>query len=348
LHEQLVRFGWTPERETEFQQYRDGGLVPARVAVEHRSEYVLYGDDGETRAGLAGKLRHAGEKAVVGDWVAVRKPGTIAAVLPRTTSFSRKEPWAPTVEQVLAANVDTVFAVTAFGRDLNPRRLERYLTAAWDSGAQPVIVVTKLDVADDPEGDLAAVEAIALGVAAHAVSSISGAGLDELEPYFERNRTVALLGSSGVGKSTLVNRLAGRELLATNDVRRDGRGRHTTTHRELVALPGGGLILDTPGLRELQLWESGEGLAHTFEDIAAIAARCRFNDCAHEREPGCAVRAAIASGELPRSRLESFRKLEREQERLARRLDQRLRAEYGQQVRPQERRRRRTQRVRRR
>jgi ribosome biogenesis GTPase / thiamine phosphate phosphatase len=347
LHESLVRFGWTPERELEFHRYRDDGLVPGRVAVEHRSEYVLYGADGEMRAAPAGKLRHVGEKAVVGDWVAVRQPATIVAVLPRATSFSRKEPWAPTVEQVLAANVDTVFAVTAFGRDLKPRRLERYLTAAWDSGAQPAIVVTKLDLAADPTGDLAAVEAVALGVAVNAVSSVTGDGLEELEPYFESNQTVALLGSSGVGKSTLVNRLAGRELLATNDLRRDGRGRHTTTHRELVPLPGGGLVLDTPGLRELQLWESGEGLERAFEDIASIAARCRFNDCAHEREPGCAVREAIASGALPRSRLESFRKLEREQERLARRLDQRLQAEYGQQIRRQARRRR-TQRVRRR
>jgi ribosome biogenesis GTPase / thiamine phosphate phosphatase len=348
LHESLVRFGWTPERETEFRSYRDNDLVPGRVAVEHRSEYVLYGADGEMRAKLAGKVRHIGEKPVVGDWVAVRKPATIVAVMPRATSFSRKEPWAPPVQQVLAANVDTVFAVTAFGRDLNPRRIERYLTAAWDSGAQPAIVVAKLDLAQDPASDLAAVEAVALGVAVHAVSSVTGAGLEELQPYFQRNQTVALLGSSGVGKSTLVNRLAGRELLATSDVRRDGRGRHTTTHRELVPLPRGGLVLDTPGLRELQLWESGEGLERAFGDIEAIAARCRFNDCAHEREPGCAVREAIASGALPRSRLDSYRKLEREQERLARRLDQRLQAEYGQQIRRQARRRRRTQRVRRR
>jgi ribosome biogenesis GTPase / thiamine phosphate phosphatase len=347
LHDNLVRFGWTPERETEFQPQRDDGLVPGRVAVEHRSEYVLYTADGETRGSLSGRLRHAGEKAVVGDWVAVREPGTITAILSRKTSFSRREPWA-TVEQVLAANIDTVFAVTAFGRDLNPRRTERYLAAAWDSGAQPVVVVTKLDLAEDAAGGIAALEAVALGVPVHALSSVTGAGLDELAPYFGRSETVALLGSSGVGKSTLVNRLAGRGQLATQDVRSDGRGRHTTTHRELVPLPGGGLVLDTPGLRELQLWETTDGLDQAFEDIAAIAARCRFADCAHEREPGCAIRAAVASGALPRSRLESYRKLEREQERLARRLDQRLQAEYGQRLRRQARHRRRTQRVRRR
>lgn len=348
MHERLVRFGWSPERETEFEPYRDGGLVPGRVAVEHRSEYVLYTAEGETRASLSGQLRHAGEKAVVGDWAAIREPGTIAAVLPRKTSFSRKEPWAATVEQVLAANVDTVFAVTAFGRDLNPRRTERYLAAAWDSGAQPVVVVTKLDLAEDAAGGIAALEAVALGVPLHALSSVTGAGLDELEAYFGRNETVALLGSSGVGKSTLVNRLAGRGQLATQDVRSDGRGRHTTTHRELVPLPGGGLVLDTPGLRELQLWETTEGLDQAFEDVAAIAARCRFNDCAHDGEPGCAVREAVVSGTLAVSRLESYRKLEREQQRLARRLDQRLRAEYGQEIRRQARHRRKTQRVRRR
>ncbi len=338
-----MRFGWTPERETEFQQYREDGLVPGRVAVEHRSEYVLYTKDGDIRAALAGRLRHAGESAVVGDWVAVREPGTIVAVLARRSSFSRKEPWAATIEQTLAANVDTVFAVTAFGRDLNPRRLERYLTAAWESGAHPAIVITKLDLAEDPEGDLLAVESVGLGVPVHAVSSVSGAGLEELSAYFAGNATVALLGSSGVGKSTLVNRLAGSDLLATQDVRSDGRGRHTTTHRELVPLPGGGLVLDTPGLRELQLWESTEGLQQAFDDVAAIAAGCRFNDCRHEREPGCAVRQAISDGTLPRSRLESYRKLEREQERLARRLDGRLQSEYGQQIRREARRRRKRQ-----
>jgi ribosome biogenesis GTPase len=341
----LARFGWTVERESEFQQYREQGLVPARVAVEHRSAYVLYAEDGELRAELAGRLRHGGEAPSVGDWTAVRPPATIVAVLPRRTVFSRKEPWARTVEQVLAANVDTVFVVTALTEpDFKLRRLERYLTAAWESGAQPVIVLTKSDLCADVPAAVAEAEAVAFGVPVHAISAATGEGVDELRPYLPPGTTVALLGSSGVGKSTLVNRLAGRELLATQEVRADGRGRHTTSHRELVLLPDGGLVLDTPGLRELQLWEAPDGLEQTFEDVVALAARCRFGDCAHEREPGCAVRAAIAAGSLPPDRLESYRKLQRELAHLERRRDQRLRAEEGQRLRRAARRRRRTQR----
>jgi ribosome biogenesis GTPase len=342
-HLVLERFGWTPEREAEFQEHAELGCFPARVAVEHRSAYVLYAEAGELRAELAGRLRHLGVTPAVGDWVAVRPPGTIVAVLPRHTVFSRKEPWELT-EHVLAVNADAVFVVSSLTRDLNLRRLERYLAAAWESGAQPAIVLTKLDLCDDLAAALAAVESVAFGVPVHAMSAITGEGLDELLPYLAPGRTVALLGSSGVGKSTLVNRLAGAELLATQELRADGRGRHTTTHRELVVLPGGALVLDTPGLRELQLWEAADGLDQTFEDVASLAAGCRFGDCAHEREPGCAVRQALATGALPAERFESYRKLQREQARLERKLDQRLRAEFGQQIRRDTRRRRRAQR----
>ena len=341
----LARFGWTPERETEFSDHRATGLVPARVAVEHRSAYVLYAEGGETRAELAGRLRHEGVEPAVGDWVALRQPSTIAAVLPRRTVFSRKEPWAPAVEQVLAANADTVWITTALTeRDFKPRRLERYLATAWESGADPVIVLTKRDLCPDVEGAVLEAEAIAFGVPVHAVSAVTREGVDELRSYFGGNRTVALLGSSGVGKSTLVNRLAGHEVLETQEIRADGRGRHTTTHRELVPLPGGGLVLDTPGLRELQLWDVGEGLDNAFEDVGALAARCRFSDCGHKSEPGCAVRAALRAGTLTRDRFESWRKLQRELERLERRLDARARSEYGKEMRKQARRRRQTQR----
>jgi ribosome biogenesis GTPase len=210
---------------------------------------------------------------------------------------------------VLVANVDTVFLVTGLDGDFNTRRLERYLAAAWDSGADPVLVLTKLDLCTDP-GKLAAAEAVALGVPTVPVSNLTGEGIDRVRAFLEPARTIALLGSSGVGKSTLVNRLAGRRLMPTAEPRRDGRGRHTTRHRSLVVLPGGALLVDSPGLRELQVWEGD--LDEAFADVAALAARCRFNDCAHDAEPGCAVQEALATGVLEAERMLSYRKLERE------------------------------------
>jgi ribosome biogenesis GTPase len=345
LSDSLMRLGWTPERDTEFEQYREDGLVPARVAVEHRSAYVLYGELGELRAELAGRLRHDEVWPAVGDWVAVREPGTIAAVLERRTVFSRKEPWLAAKEQVLAANADTVFVTTALTpTDFKPRRLERYLATAWESGADPAIVLTKPDLCGDVPAAVLEVEAVAFGVPVHVVNGLTGEGVQELAAYVAGHRTVALLGSSGVGKSTIVNRLAGGELMPTAEIGEDGRGRHTTRHRELIPLAGGGLVLDTPGLRELQLWDVSHGLEQTFEDVATLAAACRFTDCAHEREPGCAVRAALHDGSLPRERFESWRKLQRELARLERRLDLRARSEHGQKIRREARQRRRTQR----
>jgi ribosome biogenesis GTPase len=234
---------------------------------------------------------------------------------------------------VVAANVDTVFLVTAFGGDLNPRRLERYLTAAWDSGSAPVIVANKADLAEDVYAELAAVETVAMGVPVVAVSASTGDGLDELEPHLTPGTTVALLGSSGVGKSTLVNRLAGREVLETAEIRSDGRGRHTTTHRELVPLPSGALLIDTPGMRELQLWADEEVLETTFGEIADFAAECRFSDCSHEQEPGCAIKAALADGSLPADRWSSYCKLQRELRALEIRKDARLRSEARKEMR---------------
>jgi ribosome biogenesis GTPase / thiamine phosphate phosphatase len=318
LQQTLEALGWSPFFAEAFEPYEPEGLTPARVAVQERGAVVLFTTEGTTQA-----RGHA----VAGDWVAFdREHGEIHAVLPRRTRFSRKEPWL-TEEQVVAANVDTAFLVTDCGRDFKPRRLERYLTATRDSGADPVIVLAKSDLADDVSETVAEAEAVAFGVPVYAVSSVTGEGLEALDPHLVPGRTVVLLGSSGVGKSTLANRLLGEELLATGYLRRDGRGRHTTTHRELVRLPAGALLLDTPGMRELQLWADESALEETFADIAELAAQCRFSDCAHGSEPGCAVRTALADGTLPEIRWESYRKLQRELRTLALRKDARLRSE---------------------
>ena len=279
----------------------------------------------------AGKLSDD-ELPAVGDWVAARpvegeRKAIIEAVLPRRTSFSRKEAFQRTREQVVAANVDTVFIVTAFGFDLNPRRLERYLTAAWDSGSTPVIVVNKLDTADDPWSELGLVEPVSMGVPIHSVSAVTGEGLDELDAYLHVGATIVLLGSSGVGKSTLVNRFAGSELLETSATSAAGRGRHTTSHRELVPLPSGALLLDTPGMRELQLWAGEEVLDTTFSEIAQFSAECKFSDCSHTSEPGCAIRRALGDGSLSQERWSSYTKLQREIRALEVRKDARLRSE---------------------
>ena len=327
----LYDLGWDETWEDAFEPYAARQLIPARVAVRHHGPCELLTERGPLGGLPSGKLADD-ELPAVGDWVAARPlPGEqkalIEDVLPRRSAFTRKEAWRRTVEQVVAANVDTVFLTSSLGPDLNPRRLERYLVGAWESGAQPAIVLTKADLEPEHADAVLGVEGVAFGVPVHVVSAVSGAGLEELEPYLGRGRTVALLGSSGVGKSTLVNRLAGREVLATREVREDGRGRHATTHRELVPLPGGGLLLDTPGMREFQLWAREESLDGTFEDVAALAAECRFNDCAHESEPGCAVLAALADGSRPVERWESYGKLQRELRALEIRRSKRLRSE---------------------
>ena len=336
---ELATLGWDDGWSAAFEEHRAEGLVPARVAVPHRGAYDVITEDGETRARLPGKARRdqdAAELPVVGDWIALepsaRNAPVIRAVLPRRTKFSRRaahDPGADVArEQVVAANVDVVFVVVPIAGDPSTRLLERYLTLVWESGARPVILLTKADLAPDPERAIAQLGDLG-DVAVHAISTRSEIGLETVRAYLEPGVTGALLGPSGAGKSTLVNALAGNERLETGEVARDGSGRHTTTRRELIVLPGGGLVVDNPGMRELHLWLADEGLEEAFEDVVELEAQCKFSDCRHEGEPGCAVAAAIEAGTLDPERLRSYRELQRElaelEERLARRERSRAR-----------------------
>jgi ribosome biogenesis GTPase len=338
----LSRWGWNSYVEAMWNETECADAMPGRVVAQHRKCWRIAGAFGECLAEASGKLRLAAEAGedwpAVGDWVSVeinrwRDFGLLRKVLPRRSQFTRKAPGRRIREQVIAANVETALVISALDGDVNPRRAERYIAQCWESGVRPVLILNKADACEDAGEKAAVMDRVALNIPVHVVSARTGQGMEEVERLFIPGQTLVMLGSSGVGKSTLTNRLLGQPLQKVNDVRaKDSRGRHTTTTRELFALPGGALLIDTPGLRELQLWNGDEGLAEAFADIHLLAARCRFKDCRHETEPGCAVQAAVQAGTLNLARLENQRKLIREQEFLRRKVDPEARSEEKQRI----------------
>lgn len=327
----LKGFGWNSYFDALWRGREEQRLQPARVISQQRGLWRIAGEFAEQWAEASGTLRAAadagGDWPTVGDWVAAEilsgggRP-LIHEVLPRRSKFARKVAGRRMEEQVIAANVDTAFVVMALDGDFNVRRLERFLAQCWESGAKSIIVLNKTDDCDDVAARVAEVESVASGLPIFAVSARTGEGLAALDSLLEPGSAIVLLGSSGVGKSTLLNHFLQRDAQVVQPVRvSDSRGRHTTTSRELFALPGGALLIDTPGLRELQLWGAAESVEHTFSDIEELAAQCKYGDCGHSSEPGCAVQAAIAEGRLEADRLESQRKLQREQAFLLRKID---------------------------
>ena len=331
----LEDLGWNAWFESHFEVWRGGGCEPGRVVGEERDLWRVQAAGGELRAAARGKLRHEAEARgalpAVGDWVALQaRPAegraTIHGVLPRRSKLSRRAPGRTTTEQVLASNVDSILLVQSLDRDLSLRRLERGLALVWESGARPVVVLSKQDLCGDPEPLVRDVRAVAAGADVLALSAQAGAGLEALDVYLQRGHTLVLVGASGVGKSTLINRLLGEERQRVQEIRaRDDRGRHTTTSRALFVLPRGGMLVDTPGLRTLGLWGTAAGVEQAFDDVTRLAEGCRFRDCRHHLEPGCAVREAVDDGRLDLERLESHHKLQRELGHLARKQDVLLR-----------------------
>ncbi len=318
----LKHYGFNYFFEEHFREYSSNGYIPGRVAIQNKNNYIVYSEHGELIAEVSGKMMFDAEDKedypAVGDWVVMRpildeQKAIIDKVLPRQTVFSRKEAGSRTERQILASNIDTVFIMTSLNQDFNLRRLERYLVLALESGASPVIVLSKADLCEDIEDKVAETNSIAGDIPVHVLSSIKHQGVDELKHYFDGNKTIAVLGSSGVGKSTFINTLLGDDSLKTLEISSyKDKGHHATTRRELILIPSGGLIVDTPGMRELQLWEGGEGIENVFDDIEELIHKCKFSDCRHEDEPGCAVREAIENGELDEKRYESYLKMKRE------------------------------------
>ncbi|CAM4051333.1 ribosome small subunit-dependent GTPase A [Mesobacillus thioparans] len=333
----LESIGMTAEigkyfEDVHFQEYK-----PGRVALEHKHSYRVWLEDGEYLCTLSGKLAFEAngrdDLPAVGDWVAVKTSpgemrGTIRGIMPRKSKFSRKAAGQVTEEQIVAANIDTVFIVNSLNDDLNLRRIERYLLLAWESGSNPVIILSKADLEPDLEIKMELVAEVAIGVPVIPVSVLEGTGTEELQRYLAPGRTVALIGSSGVGKSSLVNYFSGYNKQLVQEIREsDDKGKHTTTHREMVLLPGGAVLIDTPGMREIQLWTGEEGIRESFADIDLFSEECKFRDCTHGNEPGCAVRSAIVVGHLDESRLASYQKLQKELAYIDRKLDKKAQAE---------------------
>jgi ribosome biogenesis GTPase len=327
----LQELGWNRHFEQYFHQLKTEGIFPARVATAQREKYQIYGNFGELKAEISGKFRFRtsanGDFPVVGDWVASKISGAnnlaiIEAILPRLNKFSRKTAGKLTAEQVLVANINILFLVSGLDSDFNLRRIERYLTLALESNARPVILLNKTDLCPQLEEKKEAVASIAAGIPIHTLSALRHQGIEELKKYINPGTTVAFLGSSGVGKSTIINCLLGEDKLKVGAVREsDSRGRHITTRRELLIIPQGGMVVDTPGLRELQLWSEENTLETNFPDISKFAAECKFRDCEHLHEPECAVQRAIASGELDSKRFQSYLKLKKEIRYLATRKE---------------------------
>ncbi len=317
----LEHIGWNAFFENHFSSFDRSQFTVGRIALEHKDGYELYAECGLVWGEITGKLRFKAENRsdlpAVGDWVVIelrpeQQEATIHAVLPRQTAFSRKAAGTETEEQIVASNVDFVFLVTAADADFNLRRMERYVTLARESGAQPIIILNKSDVCDDLTEKVHALENAAPQVPVIFLSAAYDKDLSALTRHLKPHCTYAFLGSSGVGKSTIINRLTGTDAQKTEELRKNQSGKHTTTHRELILLDSGALVMDTPGMRELQLWGGESGLGQTFEDIESLAGQCRFNDCSHESEPDCAVKDALEKGELDAARFKNYIKMKKE------------------------------------
>lgn len=327
----LNSYGYNNFFQKHFSEISDNGFIPARVAIEHKNIYIVYSEYGELSAELSGKFYFNAEEKedfpAVGDWVVIRplldeQKALIEHVLPRQNVFARKSAGIKTEEQIIASNIDVLFIMTSLNLDLNINRLERYLTLALDKKLKAVIVLSKSDLCEDLEEKLEQIKRLSDEIPVHIISSIKGDGIDELKKYFSGNKTAAIVGSSGVGKSTFINTLLGENRLVVKDIGEyKDKGQHATTRRELIMLPEGGMIIDTPGMRELQLWEGGDGLSDVFADIEALFGTCRFSDCKHESEPGCAIREAIESGKIDEDKYQNYIKMQKEVKYFERRKD---------------------------
>lgn len=337
----LQEYGWNTFHEANWAELNNDlktkQSVPGRVVLEHKRMYRIVTANGEWLAVCSGSMQYEAEERrdfpAVGDWVAIEKMpgeerGIIHAILPRTSLFSRKMAGYTIAEQIIAVNIDIVFLVMSMNKDFNARRLERYLVASYDSGATPIVVLTKKDLCDDPSYYINKAQNIALGTDVFAVNNMTGEGIETLTSLLKDGKTAALLGSSGVGKSSLTNAICGEETMSIQDIREDdAKGRHTTTHRELIKMPTGGVLIDTPGMREFQLWDNHESLDSGFKDVETFANACKFNDCQHNNEPGCAVQEALATGNLPEDRYANYLKLQKELAFLDSKMDRAVQAE---------------------